>query len=577
MCFTHIPMPDVKTVKPKPRRLMMVKTESSNALLAGALIFLGFGVLAVAILLIALKGNEKPSNQDNVVQGPPARDRAREWQEEVDRQRQSKEEEWILRRKQELEARRQAQAETPEIKETELPPLPQPHTEPNPEKPAAPASVDVETLKKALELLSTERNVAVREHAAAQLSKALETPYPKKDLAIVARILLDRSPLDSGLACDRVHVKSPKVELVYEGVFENATKDYVPLRLRSGALVSASRSFQEQWTFQPPEGAVLADCRIKFEPDSPTREGTLLSAHFAAFPPSQWIELSPGDHIKAGRKLFEAVSSSKLPPGQAIGLLRILAASHVAAALSSQNHLVEAESLLKSSGFVDKDGIWLSKEDVALLPVAAALRAGQLKEAAGFSALERTFRVRYLDFVLNQLRMPMSKDEIPSLLKALGSTIELAPFGAQSRHMSALIDELGKLKVCTSCKGEHRIPCDHCKAKGQVKFNCGSCNGRGIVFVPGPGGGDKTCGACNGSGDAGVGNCPVCKGEGSRICKSCDAPYSCPSAEDVGAWKTCTLCSAIAFMGDRIGHVCSRCFGLGSVLLPSKNKAAELR
>jgi hypothetical protein len=212
-----------------------------------------------------------------------------------------------------------------------------------------------------------------------------------------------------------------------------------------------------------------------------------------------------------------------------------------------------------------------------VLEAARALRGGSPDDAAGLTESEKSFRARYLEFTRYFLRMPLPKEEVPALLKALGLARDSASSGSQARHLSVLVEQMGKLKICNACKGEHRIPCERCGSKGEVRLICGSCNGRGTILVAGVGGGERTCPMCNGAGDRGMGPCSGCKGEGSRICKSCEAPFKCPAAADIATWKACPLCDSGALLGNRIGHICPRCFGLGSLLIPGSNKSAELR
>lgn len=409
---------------------------------------------------------------------------------------------------------------------------------------------------------------------AAGLQALKDEKLPQAELIAFAGGYLKTPDVESGLAVDRVHVKTPQFDASYDGAFEKQNESFAKLKLHTGLEVTVYRE-GKAWVALLPGGVTLRDAQVVLTPGARTAAGERLRTAFEALPPARWMQATAAEHLKA----------SKRPPGKERGdlLLRTLAAGHAATALriGAPAEILEARAALHGLGYAQSgDGRWERPEDRRATQMGRLLADGKPEEARALlpgARVQQDFFGLYRTAALS-LQAPIRRvEDLTKAVAALDASLQQAGTPGESKHLLALKAGVAGYGICASCGGTPAKVCSTCRGKGTRTEACARCNGQGFIVTVGIGAtGNKTCDSCGGKPIKGTRPCEKCEGKGTRSCAKCQGQTRLPAAADLARTRPCAPCGGAGARGEGLVHACVSCAGLGLQLVPAAAPDAVL-
>lgn len=403
------------------------------------------------------------------------------------------------------------------------------------------------------------------------------------DLLLFAQLFLSRSEADSGLVVDRVRIKTPQSESVFDGAFEKQSEFFVKLRTHSGQDLTAYKE-KDAWVARLPGAIQLDGAQVTATAGAKTAAGERLRAAMAAFPPTQWMKAPAAGHLKAAKTAAENPDRRREGANdRGLLLLRALAAGHAATALriGAPAEILEAREILHGLGYAQTpEGRWERPEDRRAAQMGQFLKAGKSEEARALlpgSTPTPEFFGGYRSAAVHLTAPIRTLDDLARATAAVDQSLSLAASSGESKHLTALKSSIAGFGLCPSCGGGPAKICMTCRGKGTRTEACLSCNGLGYKITVGVGAsGHKTCEVCQGKPIRGTRPCERCEGKGTKSCAKCQGVTKLPASTDLARTRPCVRCNGSGGHGDSIVHACASCAGLGLQLVPAGSPDATL-
>lgn len=330
-----------------------------------------------------------------------------------------------------------------------------------------------------------------------------------------------------------------------------------------------------------------------------------VAAHYLAFDDAYWHLASPADaelqayfdtmkivevetfdaakHLAAVADLGKRIADVRAKSAEAAAVFQLFAAAHAADAQQLGAGQADVTKAAQAAGLSrTSDGRWGDETSVLKLSLAHEAIATKVKEArARFEGRFRNhndFGVRYLGVYLVLIetieRNQGGFDQLVAALRVVGKN---GP-PAAAMHLDALATGIEALARCSQCKNG-LVPCPKCGGDGKADVKCPNCDGKGRIDKGN--GGTYMCSKCLGAGTfknvecgcSRTGNkveCPACKGK-VWLNQITDA-----SLTSILILRDCGRCRCQGSLLDRVALPCPDCFGLGRLIVPSRDPSKIL-